>query len=306
MIGAIRGDDAGGVSGSAYVFVRSGVTWSQQAELIAGDPQFLGDFGESVSISGDTIVIGAPDYSDAGISSGAAYVFTRSGGSFWSQQAKLTPFDAAASDQFGSSVAIDGDTLVIGAVVDDHPGGANAGSAYVFTRIGGGVWTQPGKLTASDASAGDGFGYSASIDGDTIVIGANGDGTGRGSAYVFVKPGGGWNINTEDAKLTASDAAAVDQFGISVAISGDTVLVGSINGDSGVVDSGSAYVFVRPAGGWTTTTEDAKLTASDAAASDQFGSSVAIDGSTKVVGASGDDYTVGGFLNAAGSAYVLE
>jgi hypothetical protein len=211
----------------------------------------------------------------------------------WSQEAKLTASDAAASDRFGCSVAVSGNTVVIGACQDD----SSRGSAYVFEKPGSG-WadmTQTAKLTASGGVANDGFGYSVAISGDTIVVGARGD-DGSGSAYVFEKPISGWTDMSQTAKLTASDAAEGDAFGHSVAIDGDTILVGAFADESG---QGSAYVFLEGAG-WTSTTEDAKLTASDGAGADNFGYSVSISGDTAVVGA-WNDATVG----VTGSAYVF-
>ena len=138
---------------------------------------------------------------------------------------KLLASDAAADDSLGVSVSVSGDTAVIGADSDDHAGGTNAGSAYVFVRSGG-IWTQQAKLAASDAASGDVFGCSVSLSDDTAVIGAFLDshaaGSGAGSAYVFVRSGGVW---TQQAKLTASDAAAGDYFGGPVSISGDTALI---------------------------------------------------------------------------------
>ena len=172
-------------------------------------------------------------------------------------------------DKFGYAVAVDGDIAVIGAYQDDG-NGADSGAAYVFTRVEG-VWTQAAKLTASDGAAYDNFGISVAVDGDTVVVGAPGDdgaGADSGSVYVFVKPTGGWATSTETAKLTASDGAALDYFGYSVAVDGDTVLVGAYQDDDGddSEDSGSAYVFTKPnsSGGWADwepmeDTETAKL-----------------------------------------------
>jgi hypothetical protein len=209
------------------------------------------------------------------------------------ETAKLTASDGADYDYFGFfSIAISGDTVVVGAVGDDIGANTDQGSAYVFVKPPGG-WgnmTQTAKLTASDGAAGDWFGNSVAISGDTVVVAAAaadiGANTDQGSAYVFVKPPGGWGNMTETAKLTASDGADSDQFGASVAISGDTVVVGAVGDDIGAnTDQGSAYVFVKPAGGWTNMTETAKLTASDGAYGDRFGFSVAISGDTVVVGA---------------------
>ena len=158
VIGALFDDGAAGFEqGSAYVFVRSGGVWSQQQKLEASDAAAGDVFGISVAISGDTVVVGAwLDDGAAGVDQGSAYVFVRSGG-VWSQQQKLEASDAGAGDGFGLSVAISGDTVVISAVFDDGPAGADQGSAYVFVRSGG-VWSQQQKLEASDAGAGDLFG----------------------------------------------------------------------------------------------------------------------------------------------------
>src|SRR6266498_4582739 len=209
-----------------------------------------------------------------------------------SQEAKLTAGDAASGDQFGAAVGISGETAVVGAPVDDTAAGPNAGSAYVFVRSGTG-WSQQAKLTASDAAAGDIFGFSVAVTGDTVVVGASGDNMLAGSAYVFVRSGTGWS---QQAKLTASDAASGDRFGAAVGISGDTAVVGAQFGDT---IAGSAYVFVRSGTSWS---QQAKLTASDAAAFDFFGAAVAISGDTVVVGALADDTDAG---SNAGSAYVF-
>ena len=302
VIGAYGNDDGGANAGSAYVFVRSGGVWTQQAKLTASDAAANDIFGYSVAVSGDTVVIGAQaDDHTGGTDAGSAYVFVRSG-AVWTQQAKLTASDAAAGDVFGYSVGVSGDTAVIGARYDDHAGGTDAGSAYVFVRSGA-VWTQQAKLTASDAAAGDVFGYSVGVSGDTAVIAAPGDshagGKYAGSAYVFVRTGAVW---TQQAKLTASDAVAYEPFGNSVAVFGDVAVIGSnYDHHAGGTDAGSAYVFVRSGGVWT---QQTKLTASDASGGDEFGISVAVSGDTAVIGAYQDDHVAG--PTNAGSAYVFE
>jgi len=301
VIGAAGDTHAGGrAAGSAYVFVRSGEAWTQQAKLTASDAAAKDWFGVSVSVSGDTAVIGAYHDDHAGkTDAGSAYVFVRSG-EVWTQEAKLTAPDAAAPDLFGASVSVSGDTAVIGAYQDSHTDGTAVGSAYVFVRSGG-VWTQQAKLTASDAVAADYFGGSVSISGDTAVIGASGydhaDGTDAGSAYVFVRSGGVW---TEQAKLTASDAAGSNWLGQSVSVSGDTATIGAPADDHVVgANAGSVYVFVRSGGVWT---QQAKLTASDAAAYDWFGHSVSVSGDTATIGAWWDNHAGG---TGAGSAYMF-
>ena len=162
---------------------------------------------------------------------------------------------------------------------DDPSDGSITGYEYLQTQVA--------KLTASDGAAPDHFGISVAVDGDTVVVGSVFDDSFKGSAYVFMKPNGGWADTTETGKLTASDRTLGDQFGQSVTVDGDTVVVGAYNDDDGGEnDSGSAYVFTKPSsGGWATATETAKLTASDGAANHFFGYSVATDGDTAVVGA---------------------
>ena len=210
---------------------------------------------------------------------------TTNGGATYDQVAKLTAADAAEFDAFGASVAIDGDTIVVGT--------SRAEAVYVFrTTDGGATYAQVAKLTASDAAANHNFGISVAIAGNTIVVGANGAGTG-GAVYVFRTTDGGATYS-QVAKLTAADAAEYDQFGISVAIDGSTIVVGAYNEyDPDLGYYGSAYVF-RTSDGGASYVEVAKLTADDAAMGyaerDYFGTSVAVDGSTVVVGACKKDW----------------
>ena len=299
VIGAFRdSDDVKGVdSGSAYVFARSGTYWSQQAKLTATDGAANDTFGGNVALSGDTTVIGALGDDDDvnGVDSGSAYVFTRSGTS-WSEQAKLTAADGAAGDEFGYSVALSGDTAVIGAARDDDKGN-DSGSAYVFTRSGT-SWSQQAKLTAADGAAGDVFSISVALSGDTAVIGADLDdekGDNSGAAYVFTRSGSTWG---QQAKLTADDGAAGDLFGIRVALSGVTAVIGAARDDDKGDNSGAAYVFIRSGTTWS---QQAKLTAADGAANDRFGTRVALSGNTAVIGAILDDDK----SDNSGSAYVF-
>src|SRR6266508_346104 len=198
-------------------------TFTQHQKLEASDPAAFDGFGFSVAISGETVVVGALfDVGAAGLQQGSAYVFARSGG-VWTQQQKLLASDAAAGAVFGISVAISGETVVVGAPGDDAVAGDNQGSAYVFARSDG-VWSQQQKLLASDARCcGEAFGESVAISGETVVVGSGGGGVG-GSAYVFARSSGVWS---QQQKLRASDAAVADSFGASVAISGETVVVGA-------------------------------------------------------------------------------
>jgi hypothetical protein len=242
VVGAKDADAAGSFSGSAYVFVRSGTTWSQQAKLRASDAERNQSFGVSVAVLGDTALVGASDDDDAGPGSGSAYVFVRSG-TTWSQQAKLRASDAAAFDRFGWSVALSGDTALVGASDDDDDGNVS-GSAYVFVRSGT-TWSQQAKLRASDAAALDRFGFSVAVSGDTALVGVSlvDDSGFSGSAYAFVRNGTTWS---QQAKLTPSDPTVFDRFGLSVAVSGHTALVGAHENNAPAFESGSAYVFALP------------------------------------------------------------
>ena len=274
---------------------------TETVKLIPSDVDVGDRFGRSVAIDGDTLVVGARQDDDNGIDSGSAYVFTRESGT-WGQTVKLTALDGAAYDWFGHFVAVDGDTIAVGAHQDDDSGD-DSGSVYVFIRESG-VWSEAAKLTAPDGAAFDWFGQSVAVDGGTVVVGAyrNDDiGSNSGSAYVFTKPTGGWAATSSAAKLTASDAGASDHFGFSVAIDGDTVVVGAYADNGSGANFGSAYVFTKPTDGWVTTTETAKLTALNPAEYDVFGYSVAVDGDTVVAGAHQDDDNG----NNSGSAYVL-
>ena len=262
------------------------------SKLIAEGGADNDEFGYSVAVYRDTAVIGPHQHDVNGnVNAGAAYVFTR-GSSGWVQRARLSAEDGTNNDEFGISVAVDGDTVVVGAYGDD----GNRGAAYVFTKTGG-AWTSTttaAKLTGSGTTGGDRFGHSVAVVGDTVVVGAYQHDVNRGAAYVFTKTGGAWTSTTTAAKLTASDGEANDEFGVSVAVDEDTVAVGAhlhdldVDGAS-MLDAGAVYVFTKPAAGWTSSTESAKLTATDGAAGDEFGISVAIDGDTVVTGAYRDD-----------------
>lgn len=244
-------------------------------------------FGNAVAISGDTAVVGTRrDDVGANIDQGSATVF-RWNGSAWLVEAELVASDGAANDYFGASVAIDGDTIIVGAYGDDVGGNTDQGSAYAFTRTGT-TWTQQLRLVALDGAAFDSFGISVSLSGGTAVIGAESDDVGananQGSAYVFHRPFSTWS---QQAKLVASDGGANDLFGGSVDISGNTAIVGARSDDIGAsTNEGSAFIFTRTGGVWS---QQAKLRATDNKANDFFGDAVAISGETVAVGAFNDD-----------------
>ncbi|MBS1811756.1 MAG: Ig-like domain repeat protein [Acidobacteria bacterium] len=285
--------------GAAYVFVRNGSTWSQQAQLVANDAANNDAFGWSVAISGDTAVIGA--YTDDGnfADQGSAYVFTRSG-TTWSQQAKLTANDGATNDWFGYSVGISGDIAVIGAPLNDATFTTNQGSAYVFVRNNG-TWSFEKQLRASNAADNDNLGFAVAISGMTTVVGSpsadiNGN-SDQGAAYVFTRNGISWN---QQQQLTAGNGSSTDQLGYSVAISNDTVIIGAPLDDVNAnIDQGSAYAFIRTGSSWS---QQQQLIASNGSGADQFGSCVAISNDMAAIGAPTDDVT----SNAdQGSAYIF-
>ena len=283
LVGVPLDDDNGTDSGSAHIFVRSGGVWAEQDKLLAVDGAAGDNFGIAVAISGDTALIGAPGDDDNGTASGSAYILVRNG-SVWTEQAKLRPDDGEADDAFGISVALVGETALVGAWGDDD-GGIDSGAAYVFVRSGN-VWSEQAKLRPSDAEGDDGFGFSVSVSGDTALVGALGDddsGSSSGSAYAFVRSDGVW---TEESKLLASDGAADDEFGFSVALADDTALVGSPGDDETATSSGSAYVFVRSGNDWT---EQSKLVSNDPGSLDEFGFSVSVSGDTALVGVPRED-----------------
>jgi hypothetical protein len=230
--------------GAAYAFVRSGTTWSFQQKVLPADGLVNDGFGTSVSVAGDTLTVGAPgDDTPAGADAGSAYVFLRSGG-LWVQQEKLVAADAAPGDALGQSIAVEGDTAIVGAYRDDTPAGVDAGSAYVFFRSGA-TWAEQQKLVASDGASGDRLGVSVSLSGEAAAVSAPQTsvpgGPGPGAAYVFSRSGTTW---TEHAKLVAPDAVAGDGFGQAVSLSGDTVAVGApFDATPDGADAGSAHVF---------------------------------------------------------------
>ena len=285
-------------TGAAYVFVEPAGGWKtghETAQLTASDAGVYDDFGYSVAVNGNTIVVGAVDGGSLGDPcEGAAYVYVEPTGGWATTSAfnaKLTSTDESSESYFGGSVAISGNTILVGQPYTAIGSNLSQGAGYIYVEPTGG-WattsTYSAKLTASNGQTHDNLGYSVSLNGNTAVLGAPGSGgTEQGAAYVYVEPAGGWTSATETAELTASDGGPGDTFGMSVAVSGNTVVVGAGNAFMKLKPlQGSAYVYVQPAGGWvSTSTFTAKLTAGDAKASAHFGHSVSIDSGTAVVGA---------------------
>jgi hypothetical protein len=267
--------------------------WIQQQELTAADSANDDVFGYSVAVSGNTAIIGAAGKTiGSNVGQGAAYVFTCSGTPCtWRQQQELTASDGARDDEFGNTVAVSGNTAIIGAwgknslYLPEAPETAVApqGAAYVFTCSGTPcTWTQRQELTASDGANGDVFGYSVAVSGETAIIGAIGNNSSHGSAYVFTCSGNlcTW---TQRQQLTASDAAGGDVFGTRVAVSGNTAVIGAPGKTIGNNSlQGAAYVFAC-SGIPCTWTQQQELTASNGASGDVFGTRVAVSGNTVVI-----------------------
>lgn len=334
VVGTGDGDQADNSlpqSGAVYVFTRTNGVWRQEAYLKASNTGAGDFFGSSVALSGDTLAVGAFGESSAatGINgnqadnsafySGAVYVFTRASNE-WSQQAYLKASNTGAASFFGWRVALSGETLAVGAVKESsNATGVNgsqsdntalsSGAVYVFTRAGG-VWSQQAYVKASNPGLNDLFGHSVALSGDVLAVGAiheqsaatgvNGDqadnrASASGAVYVFTRTGATW---AQEAYLKASNTNAEDNFGYSVAFSGDTLAVGAseedgatvgVNGnqaDNGAPSSGAVYVFTRASGVWS---QQAYLKASNTEAGDQFGASVALDGDVLAVSAAFED-----------------
>ena len=255
-------------------------SWDQQQRFTGSDAVSGDRFGFSSAMSGSTAIIGASLKSSQ---AGAAYVFTQSAGS-WTEQQKLVAADPAGGDLFGASVAVSGNTAVIGA----YGKSSSQGAIYVFERNGS-VWSQTQKLIADDGTAGDRFGFSVAISGDVIVAGAYQKSGSKGAAYVFTRTSGVWS---QAQTLTADDGQASDLFGYSVAVDGPQIAVGA-TGRTG--SRGSVYAFNLSGGAWT---QSQVITASDSAANDNLGRSVAISGSRLLAGAFGKN-------SSQGAAYVF-
>jgi hypothetical protein len=346
LVGGAQFDDTmANQAGAAFVYVRSGATWTQQAMLLAPDGASSDNFGWSVAISGDTIVVGAYRDDSPLANAGSAYVFVRNGLA-WAFQQKLTApgADAAVQDEFGNAVAVQGDKIFVGAHSANLPGNNDSGAVYVFRPVAG-VWTQTDKLTPTPGTGGSTFGYSfgdsivigsalfigapsdqfggavyhfgeflnhyqlqtklfnpantpgdlfgssVAIDGTTLIVGAR-DNTpiqaqpAYGAAYVYEFNGATWS---SQGKLTAADGASFDRFGWSVGISNNVVAVGARDDVTGVgINAGSAYIFTRSGATWT---QARQLAPADAATGDRFGASVALNSGQLVIGAAEKNLT---------------
>ena len=282
-----------GGQGAVYVLTHDNGTWVQTQKLTAEDGAEGDAFGISIALSGSTVIIGAPNTNTF---QGSAYVFTESGGT-WTQGQKLTADDGTQFNQFGWSVALEGDTAMVGSISATVGGNSSQGAVYLFSQSGG-SWTQMQKFSSDDGVTGDSFGWAIALDGNTALIGTgfvtvNGNEF-QGAAYVFDGTGGTW---AQTQKLTASNGAEFDFFGLDVALVGNTALVGADGaGSDPFSNEGAVYAFTNSGGTWS---ESQQLLADDGQSSDSFGESLAFDGNTALIGATGVN-------NSQGAAYVFD
>lgn len=294
IVGAYGNDDAGSRSGSAYVFRFNGAHWTEEQKLTASDATEGAEFGSAVTIQNNVAVIGAPGDSERGHDAGAVYVF-RYTGEAWTQDAKLTASDAGPHDLFGGSVALDGNTLVIGAAVD-YANDASAGAAYVY-RFESARWMEYQKLTASDGERSDRFGDAVGVSGDVAIVGA----PGKSSVYVFRFDRVAWAL---EGKLSGARG-----FGDAVCLHGDNVIIGALGTYSYAGTAGVVSLFHYNGGQWVRIQD---LSAGYNAPADGFGNSVALNGDMALVGApltnavgggSGAVYALGGLPSANRDLY---
>lgn len=332
IVGAPRktatvGFELNSAAGAVYIFKNTDGTWSQLQKLMASDRESGDEYGHSVAISENYVIVGAP-YEDEYVNGlspssnkGSAYIYTK-GETVWMDEQKIVGNSVGNGDNFGWSVGISEDYAIIGTPRESQiaSGGsilAEAGTAYIFRKLSSGTWTQMQSINASDKGAGDEFGNSVAISGDYVIVGAmledhNASGganlNSAGSAYIFERNGGTWS---QMDKIVASDRAAGDLFGVSVSIFGEYAIVGAYNededpaGGNTLSNSGSAYIFKNTSGNWA---QANKIVASDRGGSDLFGYSVAISGDYTIAGAYNEDENqVGGnTLSNAGSSYIFK
>lgn len=292
VVGAFGDGDKGAFSGSIYIFTKQvNGSYLRTQKILASDGATDDTFGQTVAISGDgtTILVNATGDDDKGSSSGSAYIFTKQANGNYLQLQKLVASDGAANDIFSTAIAISDDTstIVVGAKWDDDKG-SNSGSAYIFKKQANGSYLQTQKLVALDGAADDYFGgfVAISANGDTLLVSSTGDddkGSNSGSTYIFTKQANGSYLQSQ--KLVASDGAAGDAFGFSVVISNDgsTIIVSAYRDNDKGNLSGSVYIFTKQVSGSYLETQ--KLLASDGAAGDQFGISVAVSQTSVVISA---------------------
>jgi hypothetical protein len=256
-----------------------------------------------VFLRGDLAVVGAPRHDALGVDTGAVYLFERAlgGAGTWERRKKLLADDASPGDMFGRSMAVSGDTLFIGSPGDDASG-HDSGSVYVLERNKGGIgnWGEVKKLTASDGSPSDWFGFRLDAHGDTLIVGTWRAGANYGAVYVYSRDHSGANNWGEVKKLVALDPQPNDQFSRAAAVEGDVIVVGAYQ--YGHAGPGKAYLFERNKGGSNNWGLVKKFTVNDGAADDSFGGRIAISGDTLAIGCGKHDWAG----ENAGAVYIFE
>ncbi|MEZ4448962.1 MAG: hypothetical protein R3B09_05720 [Nannocystaceae bacterium] len=297
VVSAPESNHQGTRSGAVYVFRRTGGVWEEEAVLLPQDGQAGDRLGEALALSGETVLVGS---SRKASETGAAYVFEWNGSS-WTETAKLVGADTVLADHFGTSVSIHGDLAVIGAAFDKYPNQSNAGSAYFFRRSGG-QWSQEAKVNAGPPSEFELFGLASAVHGDHAMVGAPHSKAYKnlgGEAHAFHRVNGSWPKIQE---IVPPDLLNNDVFaGESIALVGDTAVIGASVHDHPYQSTGAAYVFRFDGATWSL---DQELIAPDAAASDLFGIGVAAQPGVVLVGAYQDDDPQKGYN--VGSAYLFE
>lgn len=295
--------------GAVYMFLRTAGgadNWGLVNKLLPPCGWGGQQFGYSVAISGDVLAVGAPYADSKDVNAGVVYIFQHSDITSWDNITSVTASDGQVDDNFGVSVALSGDVLVVGAPYEDDYG-IDSGAAYIYhDRYGGSdYWGQAKKLKAPDGDAYDHFGWSVGVWGDVVTVGSpdsNGSFTNTGSVYVYHRMKDGGDTWGQVQKLTAGDAEAGDLLGYAVSVWGDVIVAGASHSDGGALDSGAAYIFQRMQSGTDTWGQVQKLIASDAEEMDHFGSSVSVWGDTAVISAPTEDSQGAD----AGAAYVFQ
>jgi hypothetical protein len=298
MLGVMRRDDKGEDAGAVFAFEREANSWSQKQVLTAIDAKAGDAFGQSIALTARFLVIGAPRSDTPHKDSGSAYVYVREKDT-WQFQAKLMAKDGAAGDLFGISVAIDGDTVLVGADLNDEQA-EKAGAVYAYV-FDGKQWHHQAKLMAKDGANTDIFGVRVALFGDTALISARRDdlegvGADAGSAYIFERTKEKW---TQTQKLVAPDGKADDRFARGVALNKETALISAMHHDAIGNNAGALYVFKKQLGLWRYTS---KMVASDGVPEDRFGWNIALTDKTAIIAAPHRDDNG----NASGAAYILD
>jgi len=315
-----NGDNSLVNAGAAYVLERdSNGTWNEIQKIVASDRSAGASFGHDVAIDGGQIVVGADsDQLDVSgnnplLAAGSAYIFQRNSNGSWSETQKLIASSRDKFDEFGTSVGINGNAVVVGAPSDDEDGAFNSGNSYIFEKDGSGTWNETQRIVPLDIAGGDQFGYASSIQNGMVLIGSirqefDADGNNQllnsGAAYIFEKEGNGsW---TQSQKLVPADRSSSTYFGISLELKGDNAIIGATSFIKNASPAEQAYIFTR--GGDNIWNEAEILQGSDQVSGDFFAFSVAISDGNIMVGSrdESEDANGGNPLGQAGAVYVFE